>query len=322
MILRLLKAIAFLCAAAAPAAAQTSYPEQPVKIVVPFAPGGSPDIVARFLAPSMTQSLGRQVFVENKAGASGTIAAKSVADAEPNGYTLLMTTVSTQAIAPALFPNLPYDPVKNFAPISLIANVPLVLVVNPELPAKDLNELIALFKANPGKYDFASSGVGAPLHLAGELFKSMTGTSVQHVPYRGSGPALTDVIAGRVAIFFADMPSALPQIQAGKLRALGVATKERSRSLPNVPTMAEDGLPGFEAYTWNALFAPAGTSPAIVAKLNASVVAALKEPLVGERLAGMGYDVVGSSPEQLDAHVKAEIAKWGPVVKASGAKPE
>ena len=177
-------------------------------------------------------------------------------------------------------------------------------------------------KANPGKYDFASSGVGAPLHLAGKLFKSITGTSVQHVPYRGSGPALTDLIGGRVAMFFADLPSALPQIQAGTVRPLAIATKARSRSLPDLPTMAEAGLSGFEAYTWNALFAPAGTPAPIVGKLNAAVLSALKEPLVGERLASMGYDVVGSSSEELGAHVQAEIAKWGPVVKASGAKPE
>lgn len=182
--------VGLVLAATAPAHAQQNYPEQAIKIVVPFAPGGSPDIVARFLGPQMTQMLGKQVYVENRPGAAGTMAAKGVADADANGYTLLMTTVSTQAIAPALFPNLPYDPVTNFAPVSLIANVPLVLVTDPSLPAKDLKELIALLKANPGKYTFASSGVGAPLHLAGELFKSLTGTEVTHVPNRGSGPAL------------------------------------------------------------------------------------------------------------------------------------
>jgi tripartite-type tricarboxylate transporter receptor subunit TctC len=303
------------------AAAQAN-PDQPIKIVVPFAPGGSPDIVARLLAPLMSQSLGRQVFVENRAGAGGTVAAKGVADAEPNGATLLMTTVSTQAIAPALFPNLPYDPTKHFAPISLVANVPLILVVTPSLPAKNLQELIALLRANPGKYDFASSGVGAPLHLAGELFKSMTGTQITHVPYRGSGPALTDLIAGRVAMFFGDAPSTLPQVEAKTVRPLGVGIRTRLGVVPEVPTMTEAGLPGFEAYTWNALFAPAGTPKPVVERLNAAVTQALNAPDVRERLRTLGYEVVGSTPEALDAHVRAEIAKWGEVIKTAGVKAE
>jgi tripartite-type tricarboxylate transporter receptor subunit TctC len=303
-------------------AQQAPLPDQPIRIVVPFAPGGSPDIVARLIAPGMGEVLGRTVFVENRAGAGGTLAAKQVADADPNGTTLLMTTVSTQAIAPALFPKLPYDPVRDFAPITLVANVPLVLVVNPAIPAADLPAFIAHLKANPGKYDFASSGVGAPLHLAGELFKSMTGTEVTHVPYRGSGPALTDLVAGRVAMFFGDAPSTLSHVQAGTVRALGVGTKARLGVLPDVPTMAEAGLPGFEAYTWNALFAPAGTPPAAVERLNAAATAALARPEVRERLRTLGYEVVGSTPGQLAEHVKAEIAKWGAVVRASGVKVE
>jgi tripartite-type tricarboxylate transporter receptor subunit TctC len=308
--------------AGAAGAQQTPLPDQPIRIVVPFAPGGSPDIVARLIAPGMGEVLGRTVFVENRAGAGGTLAAKQVADADPNGTTLLMTTVSTQAIAPALFPKLPYDPVRDFAPITLVANVPLVLVVNPAIPAADLPAFIAHLKANPGKYDFASSGVGAPLHLAGELFKSMTGTEVTHVPYRGSGPALTDLVAGRVAMFFGDAPSTLSHVQAGTVRALGVGTKARLGVLPDVPTMAEAGLPGFEAYTWNALFAPAGTPPAAVERLNAAATAALARPEVRERLRTLGYEVVGSTPGQLAEHVKAEIAKWGAVVRASGVKVE
>jgi tripartite-type tricarboxylate transporter receptor subunit TctC len=316
-----LAALATLVAAGS-LSAQTELPSGPVRVVVPFAPGGSPDIVARLLAPHMSQSLGRQVIVENRPGAGGTMAAKGVADAEPNGATLLMTTVSTQGIAPALFPNLSYDPVTNFTPITLVANVPLVLVAEPNLPATDLPSLLALLKANPGKYNYASSGVGAPLHLAGELFKSMTSTEITHVAYRGSAPALTDLMAGRVALFFGDAPSVLPQIEAKTIRPIGVATAARFAALPAVPTIAEAGLPGFEAYTWNALFAPAGLPKPLTDKLNAAALEALARSEVRQRLEALGYQVVGSTPEALGQHVKSEIAKWGQVVRAAGVKLE
>jgi tripartite-type tricarboxylate transporter receptor subunit TctC len=300
--------------------AQSDYPNKPIRIVIPFAPGGVPDIIARLIGPKMTEAMGQPVIIENKPGAGGTIAATQVARSDPDGYTLFMTTVSTQAIAPNLITDLQYDPRKDFASISHVANVPLVLIINAQLPANNLAEFIELLKKNPGKYDFASSGAGAPLHLAAELFKSMTGTQIQHVPYKGSTPALTDLIAGRVALFFDAVPPALPHIQAGTVRPLGVGTKTRAQMLPNVPTMAEAGLPGFEAYTWGAFFAPAKTPRAIVERLSAVTRDALASPDVKKRLTELGYDIVASSPEQLDRHVETELKKWGDVIRQAGVK--
>ncbi|HEX2114903.1 MAG TPA: tripartite tricarboxylate transporter substrate binding protein [Alphaproteobacteria bacterium] len=304
------------------ALAQSAYPTKTVRIVIPFAPGGVPDIIARLLSPKMTEAMGQPFVVDNRPGAGGTLAAAHVAKSDPDGYTLFMTTVSTQAIAPGLMPNLPYDPAADFTPISHIANVPLVLVVTPSLPATNLKELIALLKANPGKYDFASSGTGAPLHLAGELFKAMSKTDIQHVPYKGSAPALTDVIAGRVAMVFDAVPPALGHIQSGRLRALGVGTKERSAMLPDVPTIDEAGLPGYEAYTWGAFFAPAKTPKPVVDRLHAEVTKALAQPDVRQRLTELGYQIVGSTPDQLDRHVKAEKEKWGKLIRDVGIKAE
>jgi tripartite-type tricarboxylate transporter receptor subunit TctC len=311
--------IVLLCG---PALAQSAYPAKTVRIVIPFAPGGVPDIIARLLSPKMTEAMGQPFVVDNRPGAGGTLAAVHVAKSDPDGYTLFMTTVSTQAIAPGLMPNLPYDPVADFAAISHIANVPLVLVVTPSLPATNLKELVALLRANPGKYDFASSGTGAPLHLAGELFKAMSKTDIQHVPYKGSAPALTDVIAGRVAMVFDAVPPALGHIQSGRLRALGVGTKARSAMLPDVPTIDEAGLPGYEAYTWGAFFAPAKTPKPIVDRLHAEVTKALAQPDVRQRLTELGYQLVGSTPDQLDRHVKAEKEKWGKLIRDVGIKAE
>ena len=287
-------------------------------MVVPFPAGGSTDLVARVIAEKMTQELGQQVIVENKGGAGGNLGSASVAKAEPDGYTILMGTVATHALNPAIYKKMPYDAVADFAPISLLVTVPNVLVVNPQLPAKNVEELIALLKAEPGKYSYASSGNGTPLHLSGELFKSMAGVDMVHIPYKGAGPALTDLLGGHVPIMFDNLPSSTGYIKDGRLRGLAVTTAERSPSMPDLPTIAESGLPGYETYTWNALFAPAGTPPAVIERLNAAAVAAVADPEVQAKLQGFGATVVGSSPAELATHVQDELAKWAPVITASG----
>jgi tripartite-type tricarboxylate transporter receptor subunit TctC len=278
--------------------------------------------VARLVAQKMAEGLGQQVVVENRAGAGGNLGAQAVSRAAPDGYTILMATVATHALNPLIAKKKPYDPVSDFEPISLLAIVPNVLVVNPSFPAKDVGELVALLKANPGKYNYASSGNGTPLHLSGELFKTLSGTQMTHVPYRGSGPALTDVVAGQVPIMFDNLPSASEFIKAGTLRGLAVTTKERAPSFPDMPTMAEGGLAGYETYTWNALFAPKGTPKAVVDRLNAEAIKALQDPGLQARLKDFSATVVGSTPDALAAHVKAELAKWEPVVKEAGIQVE
>lgn len=296
--------------------AQT-FPTRPITMVVPFAPGGSTDVVARLVAAKMSEDLGQQVIVENTAGGGGNIGANRVAKADPDGYTVLMGTVATHALNPLMLSTRPYDPVKDFAPVSLLVIVPNVLVVNPELPVKSVKDLIDLLKANPDKYSYASSGVGTPLHLSGELFKSMAGVSMQHVPYKGAGPALNDVIANQVPIMFDNLPSSSGHMKGGTLRAVGVTTKERTKSFPDVPAIAET-VPGYETYTWNALFAPAGTPPDVVKRLNAAANKALTDPMVISRMGDFSATIVGSSPEELGTHVQAEMAKWEPIIKSSG----
>ncbi|GGA95892.1 MFS transporter [Brucella endophytica] len=298
----------------APASAQ-QFPTRPVTLVVPFSAGGSTDVVARIIAEKMADGLGQQVVVENVGGAGGSLGADRVARAEPDGYTILMGTVATHALNPLIFKTKPYDAEKDFAPVSLLVLVPNVLVVNPKLPVKDVKELLALLKADPEGYAYASSGNGTPLHLSGELFKSMAGVGMQHVPYKGAGPALNDVIGNQVPIMFDNLPSSSGHIKAGTLRALAVTTKERAASFPDVPTVAESGIPGYETYTWNALFAPAGTPPEAVAKLNEAANKALKDPAVIARMKDFSATVVGSTPEELGKHVTAELAKWKPVVE-------
>jgi len=310
----LTSAVAF----AAPALAQ-EFPTRTVTMVIPFAAGGSTDLVGRLIAERMTQELGQTVVVENKGGAGGNLGAAQVAKATPDGYTMLMGTVATHAINPALYKKMPYDPVTSFAPVSLLAIVPNVLVVTPSFPAKNTQELIELLKKDPGKYSYASSGNGTPLHLSGEMFKSMAGVDMQHIPYQGAGPALIDVLSGQVPIMFDNLPSSSAHIKSGKLRALGVTTAKRASSFPDIPAIAE-AIPGYETYTWNALFAPAGTPPEVVAKLNAAANKALQDPKVQARLADFSATPVGSTPEQLGTHVKNELAKWAPIVKASGAQ--
>ena len=296
------------------AAQAQEFPDRPVTLVVPFAAGGSTDVVARIIGQKMADYLGQQIVVENVAGAGGNLGADRVARAEPDGYTILMGTVATHALNPLILKTKPYDPEKDFAPVSLLVLVPNVLVVNPELPAKNVAELLALLKAEPEKYSYASSGNGTPLHLSGELFKKMAGVSMQHVPYKGSGPALNDVIGNQVPIMFDNLPSSSGHIKSGTLRALAVTTKERAPSFPDVPTIAET-IPGYETYTWNALFAPAGTPKEAIDRLNAAAKKALSDPTVAGKMKDFSATIVASTPEELATHVTAELAKWGPVVK-------
>ena len=310
-----------LLAAASGASAQT-YPDKPVTLVVPFAAGGSTDLVARTIAQKMSEKLGQQVLVDNKAGAGGNLGATAVARAAPDGYTILMGTIATHALVASLYAKPPFDPVKDFTPIVWLVTVPNVLTVNKDYPAKDVKELIERLKEKPGEEVYSSSGNGTPLHLSGELFKSMTGTDMVHVPYQGSGPALVDAMSGAVPINFDNLPSSTEHIRAGTLRALAVTTKTRAPNFPDIPTMEEAGVPGYETNTWNAFFAPAGTPPEVVAKLNEAANAALKDETVAKRLAEVGATEVGGTPEELAEHVKTEIARWKPVIEAAGARIE
>ncbi|MCK0207327.1 tripartite tricarboxylate transporter substrate binding protein [Starkeya koreensis] len=305
--------------AVSPAAGQVVFPTRPVTLDIPFPAGGSTDLVGRLVAEGMAKALGQPVVVENRGGGGGSLGTAHLAKQPPDGYAVMMGTVSTHALNPALYRNLPYDPVTGFAPVSLLVIVPNALVVHPGFPANTLAEFIAELKANPGKYSYASAGNGTPGHLSGELFKSMAGVDMQHIPYQGAGPALVDVISGQVPIMFDNLPTASGYIRSGKLKALGVTTLTRAPSFPDLPAVAET-LPGYETYSWNALFAPAGTPPAIVDTLNAAALKALAEPKVQARLADFSAVTVGSTPQALAEHVKREVAKWAPIVKASGAR--
>jgi len=296
-----------------------TYPAKPIRLVVPFPPAGTTDILARAVAQKLSETWGQQVVVDNHPGAGGNIGSDIVAKASPDGYTLLMGTVGTHAINPSLYAKMPYDHVKDFVPVILVAGVPNVLVVNPSLPVKSVQELIAYGKANPGKLNYASSGNGTSIHLSGELFKTMTGVEMTHVPYKGSSPALTDLMGGQVQLMFDNLPSSLSFIKAGKLRALAVTSAERSAALPDVPTLAESGLPGFEASSWFGVLAPAGTPKPIVDKINGAVVAWLATPEAKEKLSSQGAIAAGGPPDAFAKHIAVETAKWAKVVKASGA---
>jgi tripartite-type tricarboxylate transporter receptor subunit TctC len=297
-----------------------AWPSKPIKYIVPFAPGGTTDILARTISEKLSVALGQPVVVENKPGAGGGLGADFTAKAAPDGYTIMGGTISTHAINASLYANLPYDPVKDFVAVTLIARVPNMLVINPNIPAKNVTELIALLKANPGKYTFASSGNGTSQHLSGELFKSMAGVDMQHIPYKGSPPALQDVVGGQVSMTFDNITTAWPLAKAGKLRALAVTTAKRSSVAPEVPTLAESGLVGLEVGSWQGVFAPAGTPPDIVKRLNSEIVKIINMPDVKEKLIALGAEPVGDTPEQFGAYVKTEVAKWSDVVKKSGAK--
>jgi tripartite-type tricarboxylate transporter receptor subunit TctC len=297
-----------------------SYPSRTIRLVVPFPAGGTTDILAREVAQKLTEVLGQAVVVDNRPGAAGNIGSDLVAKSAPDGYTLLMGTVGTHAINPSLYSKMPYDHVKDFAPVVLVAGVPNVLVVNPTLPVNSVADLIKLAKDKPGQINFASSGSGTSIHLSGELFKTMAGVDMTHVPYKGSSPALTDLIGGQVQIMFDNLPSALPQIKGGRLRAIAVTSLKRAPVLPDIPTINESGLPGFEASSWFGVLAPAGTPVAIVARINTEVNKWLQSAEAREKLLGQGAEAAGGSPERFANHIRAESEKWAKVVKASGAK--
>ncbi|ADX47725.1 protein bugT-like protein [Paracidovorax avenae ATCC 19860] len=312
-------AAAAACALLPGLAAAQAFPSKPITIIVPFAAGGTTDILARIIAQGMGAELGQSVVVDNRAGAGGNIGGQVAARAPADGYTLFMGTVGTHAINAALYRKMPFDPVKDFAPLTRVANVPNLLVANPAQPFKTVQELIAYAKANPGKINFGSSGSGSSIHLSGELFKSMAKVDMQHVPYKGSAPAVTDLLGNQIAIMFDNMPSAIQHVRSGKLRAIAVTTAKRSPELPDVPTIAESGVPGYEATSWFGMFAPAATPAPVVAKLNATIVKVLAQPDIRKKLAEQGAEAAGETPAQFADFIQKESVKWGRVVKESGA---
>jgi tripartite-type tricarboxylate transporter receptor subunit TctC len=317
-----LAAIAAITLAGTAARAADVYPTRPPQLIIPFAAGGPTDVVGRIMAGKMGQLLGQTVVVEDKGGAGGNIGGDFVAKSAPDGYTLLFATVSTNAINPGVYKSMPYDAIKDFAPVARVGVTPTLLLVNPSVPATDVKSLIALIKANPGKYNYGSSGTGSILHLCGEEFKAMAGgLEITHVPYKGSAPMDTDLMGGQTTMAFDATPTALPLAQSGKLRALGAGMLKRLSALPDLPTVDEQGLKGFECYTWNAILAPAGTPKPIVDKLNAAANKALADPQVIDSLVKAGVDPTpGSTPASTADFVKAEQAKWAPIIKASGAQ--
>ncbi len=298
-----------------------AYPTKAVRLVVPFAPGGSNDIMARLIGQKFTDSLGQPFVIDNRGGASGVIGTDIVAKAPPDGYTLLMMSL-TLTVNPSLYKKLPFNTEKDLTPVTLVASAPLILVVHPSIPAKSLKELIDYAKANPGRLNFGSGGPGTTPHLAGEMLRTMAGIQMTHVPYKGGGPALADLVGGQIQLMLENIPSTLPFVKSGKLRVLALSGLKRSPLVPNVPTLNEAGLKGYEIVGWNGLFVPAGTSKAIIGRLHAETVKALAQPDVKERLATMGAEGVGNAPEPFAAFVKAEIGKWARVAKDAGLKLE
>lgn len=318
---------AVLLGAGGIAQAQDTWPTKTVRIVVPFAPGGTTDILARAVAPELSKAFGQQFIVDNRAGAGGNVGAEIVARSAPDGYTLLMGTVGTHGINRALYPKLPYDPIKDFVPITLVASVPNVMEMNADKARQygiqNVQDFIRYVRSHPGQLNMASSGSGTSIHLAGELFKSMTGTFMTHIPYKGSGPALLDMVAGNADVMFDNLPSSMQQIKAGKLKALAVTSSQRSAALPDVPTVEEAGGPslkGYEASSWFGLLGPAGTSPEIVQRIQQEVAKSLATASVKEKMLAQGAIPGGNTPSAFAQHIEREHVKWAQVVKASGAK--
>ena len=318
----LLVVAALVCGWAAPARAEPVYPSRPIQLVVTVPPGGAADFVARMVGGKLADTLGQPVVIVNRGGAGGTTAAAGVARSDPDGYTLLLNTIGTHGIGPHLYANLPYDPVKDFSPVILLATFPLIMTVTASLPAQSVADVIALAKARPGQLTFASAGVGGAPHLAGELFKTVTAIDLLHVPYRGSGPAVLDLIAGRIAIMFDAAPSLLPFITSGQLRPLAAASRERHRLLPDVPSFAELGYARMDISLWYGIVAPAATPQPIVRRLNAELVKILEMPDIRKNFVDQGADVKGGTPASYDAFMREEAARWGAVIKQAGIKPE
>jgi len=315
-----MKALLACCiiAVAPAAAAQTDYPNRPIRLVVTVPPGGAADFIARLVGARLAESLAQPVLVDNRGGAGGTIATDAVAKAAPDGYTLLQNSITTHGVGPHLYAKLPYDPVKDFAPVSGLALLPLIMAVNAELPVKSVDELIRFSKGN--SLNFASSGNGGAPHMAGELFKSVTGAQITHVPYKGSGPAVADLVGGRVQIMFDAAPSLIQHVKSGKLRVLAAASTQRNRLLPEVPTFAELGYPKVAVSLWYGLLAPAGTPRSAIERLNRDVVKALDSPDIREKLAAQGAEPMPGTPEAFASFMQEEMAKWAPVVKQAGVK--
>jgi tripartite-type tricarboxylate transporter receptor subunit TctC len=307
-------------ACVASTALSQDYPSRPIRIIVPFPAGGTADLLARQIGPTMSEALRQQVIIENRTGAGGNIGADLAAKSKPDGYTLLMGTVSTHAINPNLYPKMPYDPVKDFAPVTMVARMPNLLVVHPSVPANNVAELIALAKAKPGALAFASAGNGTTQHLAGEVFKKMAGVDMIHVPYKGNAPAVTDLVGGQVQVMFDNIPVSLQQVRAGKLRALAVTGPARSPVLPELPTVAEAALPGYSITSWFGLYAPSGTSPQIIERLNREANKALATAQIRRRLTDQGIEPAGGTPGQFADFMRAELVKWGKIVRESGAR--
>ncbi len=315
-------AFAALVVLPTPQADAQSYPTKPLRLIVPFAPGGPNDVIGRVVAQKMTEHMGQTVVVDNRAGAGGAVGTALAGTAPADGYTLLISGTSSLAINPALYKKLPYDPIRDFAPVSLVGTAPSLLVVTPALPVKTLQDLIALAKAKPGQINYASGGIGSAPHLAGELLNSMAGIKMVHVPFKGGGPSLTGVMSGQVQLFMGGMSAAMPPVKDGRLRGIAVTSPKRSQFMPDVPTIAESGLPGYDIVNWYAIFAPAATPKAILARLNSEVVRAMAAPDIRKRFAALATDAESSTQEQLGAYHRSEIKKWAQVVKTAGIKPE
>ena len=307
-------------AVAIPALAQ-QYPNRPVRVVVPFPPGGGTDVVARLVIHKLAEAMGANFLVDNRSGAGGMLGTEVVARAAPDGYTLGIVSGS-HAINPSLYKKIPFDAVRDFEPVTMLVSGPGVLVVHPSLPARSVKALIQLARSRPGAIDYASAGNGTPPHLAAELFKTMARVDLVHVPYKGNGPAMTDLLSGRVSLSFPTIPSALPHVRSGRLNALAVTSARRSHAVPEIPTIAESGVPGYEASSWYGVLAPAGTPRAIIERLHKEIVGVLGEVTVREKLVARGLDPVGTAPRDFAATIQSEIAKWAKVVRASGARPE
>ena len=310
---------ASIAAAGALSAYAQNYPDKAVRVVVPFAPGGSTDIVGRIMSQRLSERLKQSVVVDNRGGGGGNIGSDVAAKAQPDGYTLLIGTVGSLTINPSLYKRMPYDPLKDLTPIAYFGSTPNVLVVHPSLPVKSVRELVLLAKSKPGQLNYASAGTGGSVHLAGELFKSLAKVDMVHVPYKGSGPALIDLLGGQTQLMFSTMPPALPHVKSGRLRALGMTGSRRSPLVPELPTIAESGLPGYEITQWWGLLGPAGLPAAIVTRLNSDVNAVLQQPEVKARFANEGADTAPNTPAWFASYMKSEVAKWAKVVKASGA---
>ena len=314
--------VTFMLGAATSIALAQAWPSRTIRLIVPFPPGGGNDVIARVVAQKLGERLGQPVVVENRAGANGIVGLQALMQAPPDGHTIAVGAAGPLAVNPSLYDKLPYDPLKDFAPITNMVNFPLLLVTHPSVPAKTTRELVALAKAQPGKLYYSSPGSGNSGHLAGELFNTAAGVKTVHVPYKGQGPALADLLAGQVQMLYSSIPSVLPHVQQKQLNAIAVGSAKRVPSLPDIPTIAESGVPGYEAYSWVGMIAPAGTPKEVIARLNREIVEILKQKDVAEKLNAQGALPVGDTPEQFGAYIKAEIEKWGAVVRSSNIKAE